>query len=135
MKKLNPKTEIKIFASLEAAIIGIAIILTVWLLLLGPTPEILLKHGYQNSEALYRHILFFTLLYGPILIGVIGVLKFKQWGRKLLIIMNCILIGNYMYRLYINHFELKITALISYGWAFWLIYYFSKPKVVQEFKK
>jgi len=135
MKKLDSRVEIKIFATLEIAFIVIPMFLTLWVLLLGPTPEILLKHGYQNSEAFYRRILFFILFYGPALIGALGVLNFKQWGRKLLIIMNFVLVGHYIYHLYVTDFKFKITALVSYGWAFWLIYFFSKRKIAQEFNK
>lgn len=89
---------------------------------------------FESIADFQRHAIIFWVLFFPQFIGLIAVLALKEWGRKLVIVMNGILS---MYFLYVMGFESK--SINSRDLSLVLIYvsvvvFFSWSKIKEQFQ-
>ncbi|MCK4533855.1 hypothetical protein KAU39_08720, partial [bacterium] len=96
-----------------------------------------------NSRGEYHlHLLWGLILYTPGFIGGIALLKLKEWGRKLVVIMSLGFTLCLLYKIVTQASYFKIStglSLISTGLSLvfyvLIIYFFTRHSVKKQFKR
>mgnify|MGYP001616530196 CR=1 FL=1 len=91
-------------------------------------------HNINSIRELYFFMLEGLILWVPSFVGAIAVLRLKEWGRKLIIVVSLVSFIYFSYRLIMHTVTFEVTAGMSLIFYVLIIYYFTRPKVKEQFK-
>lgn len=88
--------------------------------------------NYLNIPGFKLHTAVYVIIFGALFLGSIGVITLKEWGRKLLILMNAVVLVCLVVR-FIPQIDLAPLAYLFLSII--VLLYFTQSKVKQQFHK
>lgn len=134
-----------VIAGVQVVIDGFILLLALWTFAANLSDrEITLaffrRFGIWTTKELQENIFINCLFSIPTFAGAVGVLRFREWARRLLIVGSVLslayllvaplLTGSYVSRPTVFEPSLFIPVL----WYLWICYFFSWPSVRRNFK-
>jgi len=88
--------------------------------------------NYLNIPEFKLRTAVYVVLFGALCIGAVGVMTLKEWGRKLLIVLNAIMLFCFVVR-FIPQIDLVPLAYLFL--SFIVLLYFTQSKIKVKFLK
>ena len=123
-----------------AVVYGLGLLIYLWAYIYSwLAPEMIMQASFiagkfKTIDALQSRALVLWLLYCPQVVGLVALAQYREWGRKLVIVMNLVLFLSVIGKMIFGQNTVNLLSTMSIRIYIVLIFYFSQARIKEQFQ-